>query len=306
MSPVRFVISGAGFDSIPGSMLARRTGSLAVLATLMVATTIGLGALFVAAPAEAQLVAGRRALERADFQRAIRAFDRAERTERLDRDGLISLYEGRVIARFAVGTRARARRDLQILGALDPAHTFPVEVPPEVGEALATTVRESGGGLGATLTWRDEGEGSTLTIEVARDPAEIVRAVRVHTRVGDGAWSTSAAREVRVAHGEGVIVAAWVELLGERDVVLAHEATEAAPNLHGEALPPPRPLEEEPPIVIEEPPTETTSNDDALALGLGLGLGGAALVAVGVVLGIVFGTQTSPDTQPSLPMTVGF
>ena len=43
-----------------------------------------------------------------------------------------------------------------------------------------------------------------------------------------------------------------------------------------------------------------TDGDDALALGLGVGLGGAALVAVAVVLGVVFGTQTSSDTQPML------
>lgn len=286
-------------------MLPRRTGSLAVLVAMTVASTMGFAALLVAAPAEAQLAAGRRALGQADFQRAIRAFDRAERTERLDREGLIALYEGRIIARFAVGTRARARRDLQILGSLDPQHTFPVEVPPEVGEALAVTVSESGGGLGATLTWRDDAEGSTLTVEVARDPAEIVRGVRVHTRAGDASWSTSEAREVRVTHGDGVIVSAWVELLGEHDVVLAHQATEAVPDVHGE-LPPPRPVLEQTPIAIEDTPTEDASSGDGLALGLGLGLGGAALVAVAVVLGVVFGTQTSEDTQPSLPMTVGF
>ena len=280
-------------------MLARRIGSLAVLVATMVATTLGL-----ATPAEAQLDAGRRALAQADFQRAIRAFDRAERTETLDREGLISLYEGRVIARFAVGTRSRAQRDLQILGALDPDHGFPVEVPPEVGEALAAVVRASGGGLGAELAWSDEAGGSVLRVTVLRDVADIVRDVRVHTRVGDGAWSTSSTREVHVAHGEGVVVSAWVELLGAHDVVLAAEASETAPSTHGEVTPTSssvvaatEPVAAGPPLLRD---ADTNEGDDALALGLGLGLGGAALVAAAVVLGVVFGTQTSSDTQPTL------
>ncbi len=284
-------------------MLAERTGRLALLVATMAAITWG-----VSAPAEAQLAAGRRALDAADFQRAIRAFDRAERSERLDRDELVSLYEGRIIARFAVGTRSRAQRDLQILGSLDPQHAFPVEVPPEVGEALATTVRESGGGLGVTLAWSDDAAGSTLTVEVVRDPAEIVTGVRVHTRAGDAAWSEATTREVRVSHGADQLVGAWVEVLGPRGVVLLREGSEASPSVHGEL-----PQVITPPVVdmiVPPPPQEeiapVASNDDGLALGLGLGLGGAALVAAGVVLGLVFGTQTSSDTQPTLPMVVGF
>lgn len=255
-----------------------------------------------AAPARlyAQLDVGRRALENADFQRAIRAFDRAERVDPLDRDGLVSLYEGRIIARFAVGTRSRARRDLQILAELDPTHTFPVEVPPEVGEALAGVVAEAGGGLGASLAWSDVEGASVLRVEVQRDVAELVREVRVHTRAGDGAWSSSTEREVRVAHAEGEAVAAYVELVGARDVVLVREGSAEQPVLHGE--PPPVAAAVEVPV---EPIVEPDHGDD-VALVVGLGVGGAVLAVALVIVGVVLGTQTSDQTQPTAPIVVGF
>jgi hypothetical protein len=260
-----------------------------VFATLLVPTRV-----------TAQLDVGRRALESADFQRAIRAFDRAERVEALDREGLVSLYEGRIIARFAVGSRSRARRDLQVLAELDPAHTFPVEVPPEVGEALAAAVAEAGGGLSASLAWSDTDGASVLRVEVQRDVAELVRGVRVHTRLGDGAWSSTEEREVRVAHAPGEAVAAYVELVGERDVVLAREGTAQSPILHGEL--PAAPIVEAPEEAIFEPP----SRGDDVALAVGLGVGGMVVIAVAVIVGVVVGTQTSDRTQPTAPIVVGF
>lgn len=256
-----------------------------------------------AAPARlhAQLDVGQRALESADFQRAIRAFDRAERVDALDRDGLVSLYEGRIIARFALGTRSRARRDLQVLAALDPTHTFPVEVPPEVGEALAAAVAEAGGGLGASLAWSDTDGASVLRVEVQRDVVELVREVRVHTRVGDGAWSSTTDREVRVAHAPGEVVAAYVELVGARDVVLAREGSAQSPVLHGE--PPPVAVVVEEPI---EPIVEPADGDGDVALAVGLGVGGAVVVVVAVIVGVVLGAQTSDQTQPTAPFVVGF
>lgn len=280
-------------------MLAPRRGLAATLPTFVVMAAIVASCLLAASPVAAQLEAGRRALDEADFQRAVRAFDRAERTERLDRAGLVSLYEGRVIARFALGTRSRAQRDLEILGSLDPEHTFPVEVPPEVGEALATVVRRAGGGLAAQLTWRDDAAGSTLEVEVVRDVASLVRSVRVHTRVGDAPWSESSEREIHLPHAEGVAVAAWVEVLGERDVVLVSEGSAERPNAHGET----RVVVAEPVLLIDTSPEAAASSDDTLAIALGVGLGGAALLAAAVVLGVVFGTQTSSDTQPTLTVT---
>ena len=251
--------------------------------------------------AHAQLDVGRRALETADFQRAIRAFDRAERTDTLDRDGLVSLYEGRIIARFAVGTRSRARRDLQILAELDPAHAFPVEVPPEVGEALAAAVAEAGGGLAVSLAWSAEAGASVIRAEVPRDVAALAREVRVHTRVGQGAWSSSTERELRIARRRSEAVAAYVELVGARDVVLAREGSESSPVVHGE-LPPA-------PVVVEQPIAPIVvpaGGGDDVALAVGLGVGAAVVVVVAVIVGVVLGTQSSDLTQPAAPFVVGF
>lgn len=270
--------------------------------------------------AHAQLATGRSALDEADFQRAIRAFDRAERSERLDRDGLVSLFEGRVIARFALGARGRAHDDLVRLASIDPAHTFPVEAPPEVAAAFREVVTEAGGGLGASLVWSDGTDTSTLRVTVVRDPGSLVRAVRVRTRVGERVWRTTqvSARggEVPVPHPPELIVSAYAELLGARDVVLGHEGSAEEPVRNRE---PPRPVVVAPvevaggdAVVTTTDATEETEEaaggggGDEVALAVGLGVGGAALVAVAVVLGVVFGGGTSDRTQPMSPIVVGF
>ncbi len=263
--------------------------------------------------ASAQLAVGRRALESADFQRAIRAFDRAERTERLDRDGLVVLSEGRVLARFALGSPTRAARDLQVLAALDPGHTFPVEAPPEVAEAFAAAVREAGGGLATELAWTPATGGTTLRVEVRNDSLSLVRTVRVHTRVGEGEWRTQEERTVTVEHPEGSVVAAYVELLGARDVVLLRTGTADEPVVHGAPAAPtvaiavPPATREREPVAAEVPVAAThASASDEVALAVGLGVGAAALLAVGVVLAVVFGSQSSSQTQPATPIVVGF
>lgn len=273
---------------------------------LLALVLVGSGAIALApARALAQLEVGRRALHDADFQRALRAFDRAERTETLDRAGLVSLYEGRVVARFALGMPTRARPDLEALASLEPTHTFPVEVPPEVSEALAAVAREAGGGLAIELRW-EAGEGrSSLSVSVLRDVARLVQEVRVHVRVGDEAWRVMTGVEHDIAHRHGEPIAAWVELVGPREVVLVHDGSEEQPLVHG-ALPTLAAPIEPPPVLPIAPERDREGESDMLPIALGVGLGAAAIVAVAVIVGVVFGTQTSTDTQPSAPIVVGF
>jgi hypothetical protein len=290
--PVRRTSLAANARTLAASAL---LAAFALAAFALVASAMLGSPQAIAQPRGGQLRVGLRALESADFQRAIRAFDRAERSDTLERDALVSLYEGRIIARFAIGASSRARRDLQALAALDPGHRFPVEVPPEVSDAFAVAVAESGGGLAARVAWSDAGDSSTLRVEVLRDTAELVREVRVHVRVGQGAWSTTTERELRLDR-RGDAIAAYVELVGARGAVLAREGSAESPIVHGL----PR-IEVEP----EDVPSVTSSDGDA-ALALGLGIGGAVLAAVAVVVGVVLGTQTSTQTQPMAPFVVGF
>jgi len=266
--------------------------------------------------ANAQLAAGRSALESAEFGRAIRFFDRAERTERLDRDDLVALCEGRALARFAMGSATRARRDLQVLAALDPGHTFPVEAPPEVAAAFAEVSLASGGPLAAELTWAPAAGGTTLSVEVQHDGLSLVRSVRVHTRVGDGEWSEQEERRVTLEHAEGVVVAAYVELLGARGTVLVRQGTAEQPVVHGApaapvavALPVSDELSGERLAVDLSEQTASggaAQGSDDVGLAVGLGVGGAALLAAGIVLALVLGTQTNMQTQPSTPLVVDF
>ena len=60
------------------------------------------------------------------------------------------------------------------------------------------------------------------------------------------------------------------------------------------------------PVAVEVPIDATEGSSDDVALLVGLGAGAAALVATAVVLAVVFGTQSSHQTQPASPFVVGF
>lgn len=262
-------------------------------------------ALLVGAPGlvSAQLAAGRRALEQADFQRALRAFDRAERTEALDRDGLVALAEGRVLARYALGSPARARGDLEVLAALDPNHEFPPEAPPEVLEAFAAVREAMGGGLGGDIRFEREGRALAVGVEVRNDRRGLVRTVRLRWRVGEGPWEQRDSNRVVLEDVDGS-VSAWAELLGARDVVLLTLGSEDAPRIHRAAVE--AQVSAQVALEARDEPSHlapTAQHDDSTDLLVGLGIGGGIALAVGfVVLGVVLGTSSSSETLPMTPM----
>jgi len=181
-----------------------------------------------------------------------------------------------------------------------------------VAAGLTEAVRDAVGALTAELAWEPGLGGTTLRVEVRHDGPSLVRTVRVHTRVGEGEWTQHDERSVTVEHPEGAVVAAYVELLGARGVLLARQGTLEEPVLHGAppapivvALPEPSEVTDEP-VAVEVPVQATQDGSDDLVLAVGLGVGAAALVATGVVLALVFGTQASGQTQPTTPLVVGF
>ncbi|GAB4210365.1 MAG: hypothetical protein OHK0013_30920 [Sandaracinaceae bacterium] len=273
----------------------------------------------------AQVDVGRRALEEADFQRAVRAFDRAERGEHLDRQELTALFEGRAMARFALGDETGARGDLRALGSLDPEHRFPAEAPPELGAMLAELVRAAGGGLAFALRWSEVTGGSALSVEVQRDAASLVRSVRIHTRVGvRGRWRTEQARSVVVSHPPGVRVYFHVDAIGPGGAVLLELGTRERPLLGGtheaeaQETTSTTAVPIAPEVVVGAPPVAGPSaepvlepvaprEDADLPLIVGLSVGGGVLVVAAVIVGAVLGTQGgSLVTQPSAPFVVGF
>lgn len=254
-----------------------------------------------ASAAHAQLDEGRRRLEQADFTRAVRAFDRAERGAHLTRDELLSIYEGRAMARWAQGNERQAQHDLIALAEVDPHHAFPPEAPPELGEAFAEAARD--GGLSLQLSFVDAPGSATLTVDTHHDDAGLVRALRTHVRVADGAWAESDSSTVRVEVAEHDAVEAWVEAIGPGGAVIATSGSESAPIVHGGGpiaeLEPPAPAPVATSVFVE--PSEH-HDDTPLWIGIGIGIG--VLVLTAVIVGIVVGTSQGPSdqTQPDAPV----
>ncbi len=259
-----------------------------------------------AASASAQLAEGQRRLAQADFSRAIRAFDRAERGAHLTRDDLLAIYEGRAMARWATGDERHAARDLAALAELDPHHGFPPEAPPELGEAFDDAARE--GGLELELTFADGAGTTTLNVDVHRDAAGLVRSLRTHVRVADGEWSDSDASTVRLDVPAGASVSAWVEAVGPGGAIVGRTGSEAAPIVHGggaqHELVAPRPAPGPAPVAasIDADDDDADHDDSGLFIGLGVGIGVVVVAAViiGVVVGV--GSGSSDRTQPDAPI----
>ena len=276
--------------------------------TAIIASAMRLGVLLcvlsvslVASEAHAQLDEGRRRLEHADFTRAVRAFDRAERGAHLTRDQLLSIYEGRAMARWAQGNERQAQHDLIALAEVDPHHAFPPEAPPELGEAFADAARD--GGLSLQLSFVDAPGSATLTVDTHHDDAGLVRALRTHVRVADGAWTESDSSTVRLDVAEHAAVEAWVEAIGPGGAVIATSGSEGAPIVHGGGpiaeLQPPTPMPAPTSVFVE--PSE---RHDDTPLWIGIGVGIAALVVAAVIICLVVGTSQGPSdqTQPDAPV----
>lgn len=253
--------------------------------------------------ASAQLPLAQRSLARADFTRAIRAFDRAERQAHLSREDLLAIYEGRAMARWAMGDERHAQRDLAALAELDPHHAFPPEAPPELGEAFADVARE--GGLDVVVSFADATGSSTITVDVHHDDAGLVRSLATHVRVGDGAWSESDASTVRVDVPEGEHVEVWVEAVGPGDAVIGGTGSADAPVVHGGG--PQHELDVPTPVVVAPPPPlvhedEGAHDDTGIWIGVGVGVG--VVVAIAVIVGVVVGVGSAPSdhTQPDAPV----
>ncbi len=253
-----------------------------------------LALLLVAAPAAAQVDEGREALASAEFERAIRAFDAAERGP-LDRAQYVALLEGRALAAWASGDADRARADLSALAAIDPAHVLPAEAPPDLTELFAERAAARAGPSEARAAVSSAGDSLEVTVE--NDDLGLVRRVRAHVRAGDAEWSIAEADPPEASFplaGSGR-AEAWVELVGPGGAVLGTAGSAARPLvwIDGERA-------------VAPTPREVTRGDDT-ALWIGLGAAGAAVViAIVIVVAVAASSQGPAGTQPDAPIVVGF
>ncbi len=243
--------------------------------------------------AEAQLADGARYLASADFERAVRAYDRALTEGSLTRAELVAVYEGRAIARWAIGDEADARQDLTALASLEPSHAFSPEAPPPLTRTFTALRLEP---LSLSIAWTDEPGRSRVRITVRHDEAGLAQVVRLHARRHGEPWAIEDARELEVTHGPSEQVELWAEALGPGGAVVARLGTELAPLAHPDALGP---------SARAVPASSDRASFDA-PLWIGVGVGAGVLVIVAIIIGVVVGNSESQGVAPTAPVVIGF
>jgi hypothetical protein len=205
---------------------------------------------------------GKRLFDQARFEEAIAAFDRAAAGDRLSRDDLLDLLEARALARHANGEPEAAARDLAALRAVSPEHELTGAAPPAL-RRLFEGIRPAPLSVRAETSTR----GGRTVVETQVDgAADLVRAIRVHSRQARGEWRIDEGERVEIDGAEY-----WVEVIGLGGAPIATVASAADPR------------------VIEDPiltqPTDEEEDDGAspwpwILLGGGLALAAGAAVLV--------------------------
>jgi hypothetical protein len=228
---------------------------------------------------------GQRLYEEAEFVAALDALGRADHATDLEREDLERLFEIRALVHLAMGNTDAMRTDLQRLAALAPDHSLPRSAPPDVARAFAEIRGQSPGAVRVLATTEASPAGVTIAARAENDWASIVRTVRVSGRVqGAPSWEHATDAPLLVATSGGV-VEYYAEAIGPGGVVVARTGSASEPlraagagggGGGGEAWP----------WVL-------------VALGV-------AVVAGGVVVGVVLGTESGTPVTQVEPFTVRF
>jgi plasmid stabilization system protein ParE len=227
----------------------------------------------------------RAALDEARFADAVSLYDQAAAARQgLDRGSLVRLFRERALARGALRDIEGAREDLLALFSLDPSAHLGDEAPPSLAR-LAEEVRASvRGPLAVTAEASATGDGYEVSARVERDPASIVREIRI-IELLDGGVETHAGPVVRIE--SDLELRYVVEAISYGGAVVASLGTPTEP----------RTLRREDVAAAE---IAQTGDDSGAWIGLGV-VAGVVVVAVAVTLALIF-TLPSGNTQVGFPM----
>lgn len=165
-------------------------------------------------------------LEQAEFAQALTALEEAAASTGLTKAEVVQLAELRALAHHAIGEDAQMRSDLVLLALLEPDHPFDPSVPPAVrrgfdrlrGEAREPRIRVDVQNV----------PGGARVVARLEEPAEIVRAVRVLSRVPGGTWLTSDG-QLQLPAAAGTTLELYAEAVGPGGWVLAREGSASEP-----------------------------------------------------------------------------
>ncbi len=203
-----------------------------------------------------------RAYEEADFETANALFDQLVLGADLTRADLVRVYATRALLRFGDSDAEGMLHDLTALASLEPDYELGPRAPPPVHAAFDAA--RGAPALALDVTIEATPLGAHVLAHASGDRADIVRAVVVAARTGDGRFRESTDGTVTLTQA-GDVVEYYARIVGPGGATLASLGSREAPQMQRLA-----PFE---------------AHDDTLAIVLGTS--GAALAVAALVVTLV-------------------
>lgn len=237
------------------------------------------------------LDAALRHYERAEFDRAVAAFDSAEASSRLTHDELEAVLRGRGLAHHAAGDVGAAEEDLASLLSIAPSASLDDTTPPAV-RRLFERLREEVVALAVEGVVLPSSTGYAVSVRVTGDVGNLQRGARIHYESASGPETVDAERAEVLSDASELRY--WVEVIGPGGVVVASAGSPDSPLTYGRAT------------ALAEAPTDpvgeaAASDDTGIIVGVTVAIV-VVLAALAVVLALVLAPP--PDTSLTGPMRV--
>jgi hypothetical protein len=237
------------------------------------------------------LDAALRHYERAEFDRAVAAFDRAAASSHLTRDELEAVLRGRGLAHHAAGDVGAAEEDLASLLSIAPGVSLDDTTPPAV-RRLYERLREEVVQLAVEGVVLPSSTGYAVSLRVTGDVGSLQRGVRIHYESASGVETVEAERAEVLSDASELRY--WVEVIGPGGAVLASAGSAERPLTYGRAT------------ALAATSNESVgdvapSDDTGIIVGVTVAIV-VVVAAIAVVLALVLAPP--PDTALSGPMRV--
>jgi hypothetical protein len=276
---MRYAPGVTGRDEKGRAAGARRGRALAISLVLAWTST---------ASAHPEIDGARAALQDARFSEALVALERAEASGTLSREDLVLLYELEALAHRGLDDAERVESSLRRLAVLDRRHEFLPESPPAMRRQFEAIAARAPWSPVVDVRQVPAGDAIELRAVVRADPLRLERAVRLYTRVGQGAYELTENAPARVSLSPGRTIEFYAELIGPGGAVIASDGSALAPrSIAG------------PEALFDDAAEDSESFEWGwIALGGGVLAAGAIAIVVGLMLGSDDTTQLEDIRLP--------
>lgn len=230
-----------------------------------------------------------------DFERALRAFDRAVESGTLTRDELVRLLAERALLLHALRRKDEVVQDFVWLAAIEPSYHLDARAPPDL-TAVWDRVRSQEGGPTRLELVLDRQAGHARLRPVVHGPHPAGLSVTMYWRTGSAPYQQSVGTQpVEPDMQSGGVVQVYGELAGPGGVVFARVGTDQR------ALVLMLPEEDGVGSLVAGVPVDRPNRRKWIWIG-----SAAAVVVVGVVVAAVVATSGEDSKQTRLMPVASF